>query len=155
MRPNSENPPGKDRMRISPSPMARWTFITAGIVLVGIGVLGIFLPLLPTTIFFILAAWCFARSSEKYYVWLHTNRFFGKYLSNYRSGKGMTVRSKIFTTAFLWAGIISSAVFFTQNLYVRILLIAIAVGVTWHLLAIKTDKRIKTDSGTNTDRGEA
>lgn len=140
MRTNNQNPLNKEEIRLAKSPLTRWIFIISGIVLVGIGVLGIFLPLLPTTIFFILAAWCFARSSEKYYVWLHTNRFFGKYLSSYRSGNGMTVRSKIFTLAFLWAGILSSAVFFTQNLYVRILLMAIAVGVTWHLLAIKTDR---------------
>jgi uncharacterized protein len=130
----------KDEMRIAQNPLTRWVFIISGIFLVGVGILGIFLPLLPTTIFFILAAWCFARSSEKYYVWLHTNRYFGKYLSSYRSGNGMTVKSKIFTTAFLWAGILASAIFFTQNLYVRILLLIIAVGVTWHLLAIKTDK---------------
>jgi uncharacterized membrane protein YbaN (DUF454 family) len=136
----TQNSLKKDEIRIARNPVTRWVFIISGVFLVGIGILGIFLPLLPTTIFFILAAWCFARSSEKYYVWLHTNRFFGKYLSSYRSGNGMTVKSKIFTTAFLWAGILASAIFFTQNLYVRILLLIIAVGVTWHLLAIKTDK---------------
>ncbi len=103
-----------------------------------IGILGMFLPLLPTTIFFILAAWCFARSSEKFYVWLHGNRFFGKYLSDYRSGKGMTIRSKFITLTLLYTGIGYSAIFFTQILYVRILLILIAAGVTWHILSIKT-----------------
>jgi uncharacterized membrane protein YbaN (DUF454 family) len=112
----------------------------SGVILVGIGILGMFLPLLPTTIFFILAAWCFARSSEKFYYWLHHNRLFGKYLSNYRSGNGMTARSKIFSISFLWAGILASAIWGTQNLYVRILLLAIAVGVSWHLITIKTAK---------------
>lgn len=137
---NSQNIIKKGEFRPHNSPLVRWIFITGGLILVAIGVLGMFLPLLPTTIFFILAAWCFARSSEKFYVWLHTNRLFGRYLSNYRTGRGMTLSSKIFSIAFLWAGIMVSFFLLTDNTYVRILLIAIAVGVSWHLIAIKTAK---------------
>jgi uncharacterized membrane protein YbaN (DUF454 family) len=140
MNENSQNSLNNQQIHISNNPVLRWIFIITGVVLVGIGVLGIFLPLLPTTIFFILAAWCFARSSERYYKWLHTNRFFGRYLSNYRSSGGMTAKSKIFSISFLWAGILASVVFFTDVFYVRIILIAIAVGVSWHLLALKTVK---------------
>ena len=96
------------------------------------------IALLPTTVFFLLAAWCFARSSERFHYWLHNNRFFGKYLANYRSKGGMTRGSKIFSIVFLLAGISVSVLFLTENLYIRILLAAIAVGVTWHLLTIKT-----------------
>jgi uncharacterized protein len=138
MQPNSQNSAAKEEFRPHHNRMIRWVLIISGVVLVGIGILGMFLPLLPTTIFFILAAWCFARSSEKFHVWMHTNRLFGKYLSNYRSGSGMTLKSKIFSIVFLWAGILVSALFLTQNLYVRILLLIIAIGVTWHLMAIKT-----------------
>lgn len=120
------------------NPVIRWTLLVSGFVLVAIGVLGMFLPLLPTTIFFILAAWCFARSSEKFHHWLHNNRYFGRYLANYRTKGGMTLGSKIFSIAFLLAGISVSVIFLTENLYIRILLASIAVGVTWHLLAIKT-----------------
>ena len=122
------------------NPVVRWLLIIGGFVLVGIGALGIFLPLLPTTIFLILAAWCFARSSENFHRWLHTNRLFGKYLSQYRSKTGMTRNSKIFSITFLWLGIGFSGIFFTNNLYVRILLAAIAIAVSWHLLSIKTVK---------------
>ncbi|HAX49284.1 MAG TPA: YbaN family protein [Ignavibacteria bacterium] len=122
------------------NPIIRWTLFISGFILVGIGILGMFLPLLPTTIFFILAAWCFARSSEKFHHWLHTNRFFGKYLSNYRTKGGMTLGSKIFSISLLLAGIILSIIFATDNLYVKILLGAIGAGVAWHLLAIKTLK---------------
>ena len=120
------------------NPVMRWVLLISGFVLVGIGVLGMFLPLLPTTVFFLLAAWCFARSSERFHFWLHNNRLFGKYLSNYNKRGGMTLGSKIFSIAFLLAGISVSVLFLTENLYIRILLAAIAVGVTWHLLAIKT-----------------
>ena len=132
----------ENNLKISSNPVLRWTFIVSGFILTGIGIAGMFLPLLPTTIFLLLAAWCFARSSEKFYKWLHNNRLFGKYLSDYSSGKGMTLRSKIFSISFLWTGLIVSAVFATDVLYVRILLMLIGVGVTWHLLAIKTaDKK--------------
>jgi uncharacterized membrane protein YbaN (DUF454 family) len=137
---NRQNLINNEGINIHQNPFVKWSLIVSGIILVGIGILGMFLPLLPTTIFFILAAWCFARSSERFYIWLHTNRLFGKYLRNYRSNKGMTLNSKIFSISLLWAGILASAAWGTQNLYVRILLIAIAVGVTWHLIAIKTIK---------------
>ncbi len=125
---------------ISQNPVIRWILIFGGFILVGVGVLGMFLPLLPTTIFFILAAWCFAKSSEKFHKWLHNNKFFGKYLTNYRIKKGMTVGNKIFSIAFLLTGIGITIIFAAPNVYIKILLAAIAAGVTWHLLAIKTIK---------------
>jgi len=128
----------ENNLKISSNPLLRWALIVSGFILTGIGIAGMFLPLLPTTIFLLLAAWCFARSSEKFYKWLHNNKLFGKYLSDYSSGKGMTLRSKIFSISFLWLGLIVSAIFATEVLYVRILLMLIGIGVTWHLLAIKT-----------------
>ncbi|HMQ80724.1 MAG TPA: YbaN family protein [Ignavibacteria bacterium] len=135
---NHQNNSLNEEILIHRNPVLRWVFLIGGFVLVGIGILGMFLPLLPTTIFFILAAWCFARSSQRFHYWLHNNRFFGRYLSNYRAKGGMTRGSKIFSIAFLLAGISVSVFFLTDNLYIRILLVAIAAGVTWHLLAIKT-----------------
>ncbi len=135
---NTQNNDLNEEIMVHRNPVLRWIFLIGGFMLVGIGVLGMFLPLLPTTIFFLLAAWCFARSSERFHYWLHHNRLFGKYLANYRSKGGMTSGSKIFSIAFLLAGISVSVIFITDNLYIRILLAAIAVGVTWHLLAIKT-----------------
>ena len=135
---NQQNNGVNDKISVHQNPVVRWTLLIGGFVLLGIGVLGMFLPLLPTTVFFLLAAWCFARSSERFHYWLHNNRFFGKYLANYRSKGGMTRGSKIFSIVFLLAGISVSVLFLTENLYIRILLAAIAVGVTWHLLTIKT-----------------
>lgn len=140
MEANQKNITNKENIKLHNSALVRWSLIISGVFLVIIGIIGVFLPLLPTTIFFILAAWCFARSSERFYLWIHNNKFFGKYLSSYKSGNGMTLKSKIFSLSFLWLGILTSAVFLTQNLYIRILLMLIAVGVTWHLAAIKTAK---------------
>lgn len=127
-----------DEIKINNNPLIRWILVVGGFILVIIGILGMFLPLLPTTIFFILAAWCFARSSERFYHWLHYNRWFGKYLRSYRMGEGMTLKSKIISLFILWSGILLSAVYATNSIYIRILLMAIAVGVSWHILVIKT-----------------
>jgi len=114
--------------------------LIGGFVLVGVGILGMFLPLLPTTIFLLLAAWCFARSSERFYRWVHYNRLFGKYIRDYQTGKGMTLLSKIVSISVLWIGILISAYWGTDVFYIRLLLLAIALGVTWHLVVIKTNK---------------
>ncbi len=126
-------------IKISQKPIVRWTLMFAGTVLVGIGILGIFLPLLPTTVFFLMAAWCYARSSRKFYNWLHYNKYFGKYLKNYREGKGTTRSSKISIIVILWAGILYS-IFVTQSFVIHLILLAIAIGVTIHIVVIPTHK---------------
>lgn len=115
----------------------RWSLLTAGTVFVVLGILGIFLPLLPTTVFFLMAAWCYARSSKTLYNWLHHNKFFGKYIKNYREGRGISVSSKISTIVILWGGILYS-IFVTQSLVIGVILLAIAVGVTIHIVVIPT-----------------
>ncbi len=127
-------------LRITRNRLLRWILLITGTLLVALGVLGIFLPVLPTTIFFILAAACYARSSEKFYIWLLHNRYFGKFIRNYKMGEGMTLASKAISISLLWMTILFSAFYGVNNFYIRILLILIAVGVTIHLLWIKTAK---------------
>lgn len=126
-----------DGVSVSNSRLARWLYLSAGCVLVGIGVLGIFLPLLPTTIFFILAAGCFGKSSPGAYRWLNTNRCFGKYLRNYRERHGATVGTKVTSLGSLWFGI-GAAAFFAHTPWISVVLLAIAVGVSIHLLRLTT-----------------
>ena len=115
--------------------------ITAGTICVGLGALGIFLPLLPTTPFLLLAAACYIRSSEKFYCWLITNRWFGSYIRNYREGRGVPRSTKIIAVGLLWTTIGYSAFYVISSLIVRVLLILIAVGVTTHLVLLKTYRR--------------
>lgn len=114
--------------------------IVIGFISVGLGILGMFLPVLPTTPFLLLAAACFAKSSKKFYYWLLNNKWFGSYLKNYREGKGIPLKIKIMALSFLWSTILLSTIFFLDNIYLRILLISIAVGVTIHISLIKTKK---------------
>lgn len=118
----------------------RYVYLISGFLLVGIGVLGIFLPVLPTTIFLILASACFMKSSPRANEWLKNNKFLGAYLRNYQDKTGLTVTAKVTNISILWISISLSAYFLTDELYVRILLIAIAIGVTIHLLLIKTKR---------------
>ena len=123
---------------IKSSPLLRYLYLSSGFVFVGLGVLGAFLPLLPTTIFLILASACFMKSSPKANAWLKNNRWLGDYLRNYQDKTGLTVASKITHIAILWISIIVSAFVITDKIAVQILLFAIAIGVTIHLLTIKT-----------------
>ena len=112
--------------------------IFLGTVCVGLGVLGMFLPLMPTTVFLLLAAYCYSKSSEKFHTWLLTNRLCGKYITNYKSGRGITVRQKVSTCLTLWASIGLSIWLIDGKLWVSLLLAAIAIGVTAHILWLKT-----------------
>jgi len=112
--------------------------IACGLAAVALGVVGIFLPILPTTPFLLLAAFLFARSSERFYLWLHRNRWFGAYLTNYREGRGLPARDKALTILALWLAIGLSAGFALSNWFARAGLVAIAVAVTIHLLRIPT-----------------
>jgi len=116
----------------------KWLLITAGLLSVGLGVLGIFLPILPTTPFLLLAAACFIRSSKGLYRWLINHKWFGPYIRNYREFKAVTLRAKIVTLILLWGTIGYSAFGVLHSWLLRGLLLTIAVGVTIHILSLKT-----------------
>jgi uncharacterized membrane protein YbaN (DUF454 family) len=112
--------------------------IVCGSLAVALGVIGIFVPLMPTTVFLLLAAACYARSSARFYNRLLANRWLGGYIRNSRSGGGMTRRQKASTLAMLWLGIGASAVWSVDAWWIRILLLVIAVSVTVHVARLKT-----------------
>ncbi|PKK89272.1 MAG: DUF454 domain-containing protein [Candidatus Wallbacteria bacterium HGW-Wallbacteria-1] len=116
----------------------KYFLIAVGFCSLALGILGIFLPLLPTTPFLLLSAYCFARSSDRAYQWLMNNRWFGEYIRNYQQGKGISLRHKAMTLSLLWLTIGYSAIFAVKLPGVKLLLLAIAIGVTVHLLKMKT-----------------
>lgn len=124
-----------------PSSLSRWVLTIAGTVSLGLGIAGILLPLLPTTPFLLLAAACYARSSERLNNWLLNNRWFGNYLRNYWKGKGIPLKVKVLSISFLWITIGYSALFVVQILLGKIILVIIAIGVTIHILSIRVLKR--------------
>ena len=103
-----------------------------------LGLIGIPLPVVPTTPFLLLAAACYLRGSERMYRWMHTNRWFGDYLSDYRAGKGVPKKTKVYSIATLWAVVAVSAYALRENIPVVVVLAVVTLGVTAHILLIKT-----------------
>ena len=109
-----------------------------GLISLVLGIIGIFLPLLPTTPFLLLSAALFMKSSRRLYYWLMNNKFLGKYLSDYVHHKNISVKSKIFSISLLWITIVMSSVFLIEKLAIKILLLIIAIAVTIHILSFKS-----------------
>jgi uncharacterized membrane protein YbaN (DUF454 family) len=112
----------------------------AGTVFLALGIVGIPVPILPTTPFLLLAAACYLRGSSRMHTWLLTNRYFGNYLNDYRLGRGMPVKVKAATLALLWTFIGASMLIAVSDTVVRIILLAVATGVTVHILTIRTKR---------------
>ncbi|MGB9938089.1 MAG: YbaN family protein [Methanobacterium sp.] len=102
----------------------------------GLGIVGVFLPLLPTTPFLLLSVVCFARSSKKAHKNLLENKWFGPYIKNYMGGKGIPLREKILLITLLWITICFSSLFLIPNTNIKFLLLVIAMVVTLHILTI-------------------
>ena len=118
--------------------------VTKGILVISgtfflvLGIIGIFIPLLPTTPFLLLTAACYIRGSKKFYNRLIKNRWLGEYIKNYQQGKGIPLTVKLISIIFLWMAIIFSTILIVSNILIQIILIIIAIGVTIHIITIKT-----------------
>jgi uncharacterized protein len=132
----------------------RYLFITLGTVFVVIGMIGIFVPVLPTTPFLLLAAFFYLRGSKRFYDWLINNKVCGSYIRNYIEGRGMPLRVKIFTIALLWTGIGISIWLTYPNLIVLIILLLVAIGVTLHIALLKGKKRQQNTCTDNENRNK-
>ncbi|MCP3028339.1 YbaN family protein [Halobacillus sp. A5] len=114
--------------------------IISGCVSLGIGILGIVLPLVPTTPLLLLAAACFFRSSDRMYWWLLENKYFGHYIKNYREHRGIPLKAKIVGVTVLWISILYSALFVVPLFFVKVIMIGLAVYFTWFMLSLNTIK---------------
>lgn len=128
----------RTKSSVAHCPFYRGLLIGAGFFFVGIGTLGIFLPLLPSTVFFLLAAACFARSSPKFYSWLLNHPIMGEHIRNYREHRAITLKGKILSLSLLWPVLGYSAFFVVDSLLITLLLLAIGVGVSTYILSLKT-----------------
>ncbi|WP_287128865.1 YbaN family protein [Candidatus Cyanaurora vandensis] len=116
--------------------LKKWTLLSLGSLCVALAVLGIFIPLLPTTPFLLLAAACYFRSSDRLYGWLVGHRLFGPFIRDFQEKQGMTVRSKVLAIGLMWLGIGYAATL--TELWISLGLLVVALGVTVYLLRLKT-----------------
>jgi uncharacterized protein len=122
-------------------PFKNLFFIALGFISLALGIIGIFIPLLPTTPFLLLSAALFFRGSQKLYDWLINHKIFGDYIRNFREHKAIPLPTKVFALVTLWAVMLTTAFLYVEKWAIRGILLAIATGVTIHILHYKTLKK--------------
>ena len=127
----------RDDSRVS-GKMMRSIYIIVGTIALVIGAIGLFLPVIPTTPLVILAAACYYRGSNRLHNWILSSRWFGETVKNYQEGRGLTRDTKVRAISMMWAMILISAWFFVSNLFVRVAIICVAIGVTVYLIKLPT-----------------
>ena len=117
--------------------LKRYLLIAGGFISLILGTIGILLPVLPTTPFLLLSAYCFIRSSDKLYHWLIHHRVFGAYIYHYLEHRAVKKRAKIVAIIMLWPALLIS-MHIVNRTWATILLIIIGTAVTIHILKLKT-----------------
>ena len=121
-----------------PYPAVRIVLVASGTLALGLGIAGLALPILPTTPFLLLAAACYVRSSQKLYTWLIHHRWFGDYIRHYREHRAISLRAKVVALLLLWGVMGYTAFGIVDAWWLRALLGGTALGVTLHILHLRT-----------------
>lgn len=114
--------------------MKKHLLFICGLFSLTLGIVGIFVPVLPTTPFLLLAAGCFTQSSDKLYNWLITHKYFGKTIRNFREYRAIPLHTKMISLVLLWGTLVYSSLFVVKNIEIKLVLFAVAVGVSFHIL---------------------
>ena len=112
-----------------------------GSVSLALGIMGVFLPVLPTTPFLLLSAALYMRSSQRLYDWLMSHERLGTYIRNFREHKALPLRVKIVSVTMVWATLLYCAFVVAKEWWMSAVFVAIAIGVTIHILSYKTLKK--------------
>jgi uncharacterized membrane protein YbaN (DUF454 family) len=124
-------------------PIARAGWLAAGLVAVAVGAIGIVVPGLPTTVFFIVAAWCFSRSSPRLERWVLNLPRIGPMVGDYRAGLGMPRRAKAVAISMIAVFVTLSVVLFIGSWPWRLVVVSLgAIGVAYITLRVPTRERV-------------
>ena len=118
----------------------QYLFIGLGSLFVGLGVMGMFLPLLPTTPFLLLAAACYARGSKRIHTWLLNHPWFGENIRRYQGGLGIPRKARNKTILILWSTLMISAWFVQDRWWLLLILLAVGIGVSTYLMRLPLDE---------------
>lgn len=118
--------------------MKKKLLIVCGSLSLALGIMGIFLPLVPTTPLLLLAATCYFHGSDRLYRWLMNHPKLGPYIRSFREDKSIPLRAKIVSVTMVWLTLLYCAFFVAEHLWMSLLFIALAIGITWHILSYKT-----------------
>lgn len=144
LREENASPGGEFAAEDAKSRTIRVFFIVAGTIFLAVGVVGILLPILPTTPFLLLAAACYYKGSKRMHQWILNNRWFGDYIKNYREGRGISLKAKISALALLWITISYSAIFVVPIPIAQIILLIVAVAVSIHVITLPTFRKTQS-----------
>lgn len=120
--------------------------MTLGFLSLGLGILGYVVPLLPGTVFILLAAFFFFRSSERMYNWVIYNRRFGHLVRAYRAGHGMPRRIKIYAISLIVLSFVTTIGFFVSGTPIRVLLVLTAIAISTFILTRPTTEKVLAES---------
>ena len=113
--------------------------IIIGSVSLALGILGIFLPMLPTTPFLLLSAAAWVKASPSLYEWLINHRVFGEYIRNYREHRAIPLRVKVLSVSLVWLTIGYSIFAVVDKWWwAQVLLLLLAIAISWHILSFAT-----------------
>jgi uncharacterized membrane protein YbaN (DUF454 family) len=126
------------------SDLLRWVLICCGWSCIAAGVLGIFVPLLPTVPFLLLAAACFARSSDRFHSWLLEHSHLGPLVRDYLHSGGIPLRARRVAIGMVWVSFPVSVILFAQAVWLKIVLLSIASGITLYLMQLPTVPQAET-----------
>lgn len=112
--------------------------VVLGLLSLGLGILGIFLPVLPTTPLLLLAAALFLRSSRPLYDWLMNHPRLGPYIRNFMEHKAIPLKIKILSVSMVWLTLLNCAIFVAEHWAFRLFFVILAVAITAHILSYKT-----------------
>ena len=119
----------------------RYVLLACGVISLGLGILGLFLPLLPTTPFILLAAACFSRSSERFYRWITAHPRYGKMIADYLAGKGLPKKTKLLAISLLWLSIVFGC-FVVDFVWARVAMLLTACAVSLYIWCLPTAEQM-------------
>lgn len=111
-----------------------------GFLSLGLAVLGIFLPILPTTPLLLLAAALFLRGNKHWYEWLLNHPKLGPYISDFMITKAIPLKIKVISVSMVWVTLLNCAIFVADHWAFRAFFIMLASAITWHILSYKTSR---------------